>query len=414
MVPYVAAPLSWRSRVTLHLAIISNEQTPYRIHLHQRIVRECPGIRLSSVFTHEFSSSPWQYCDVAAINPVMFGRGESSAAQADPLRVAREWRKGGAITRWMESENVGAVVLLGYNDAARMRILHWCRRRGVPCFLFGDSNIRCDTARGLRALAKRILVSRAVSMCDGVLHCGSLGRQYFLRYGARKERLFPFPYEPDYLGLTAPDSRRIESVRARYGIERGKRHLLYSGRLVKVKRVDLLIRAFAAIAGRRPEWRLVIAGAGPLRNPLESAVPVELGDRVLWTGFIEHPADLASVYHSADILAAPSDYEPWGVVVTEAVAAGLAVVASSVVGAAADVVEDGVNGRIFRCGDGNHLAECLLDLTEPCRTDAAKSAARRVLTRWRAQSDPVDGLRKALGSVNLRAGSPSTAAERTA
>jgi glycosyltransferase involved in cell wall biosynthesis len=126
---------------------------------------------------------------------------------------------------------------------------------------------------------------------------------------------------------------------------------------------------------------------------------------VLWTGFLEDPADLAAVYHSADILAVPSNYEPWGVVVTEAAAAGLAVVASSVVGAAADVVEDGVNGRIFRQGDAAHLAECLLDLTRPRRTEAAKVASRDVLTRWRVSSDPVRGLRNALAAAGLNAGS---------
>jgi glycosyltransferase involved in cell wall biosynthesis len=103
----------------------------------------------------------------------------------------------------------------------------------------------------------------------------------------------------------------------------------------------------------------------------------------------------------------PSDYEPWGVVVTEAVAAGLAVAASDVVGAAADVVEDGVNGRIFRRGEAGHLTACLLDLTDPRNTDAAKAASRGVLARWRAEADPVEGLRRALASAGLTAGSPA-------
>jgi glycosyltransferase involved in cell wall biosynthesis len=107
------------------------------------------------------------------------------------------------------------------------------------------------------------------------------------------------------------------------------------------------------------------------------------------------------VYRCADVLVLPSDYEPWGVVVTEAAAAGLAVIASSVVGAAADVVEEGVNGRIFRRGDKEHLVECLLDLTDPHRTDAAKAASQRVLARWRSKCDPVQGLRRALALTGL-------------
>jgi glycosyltransferase involved in cell wall biosynthesis len=181
---------------------------------------------------------------------------------------------------------------------------------------------------------------------------------------------------------------------------------MYSGRLVGTKRVDLLLRAFSEIAAHRPEWCLIIAGSGPLREQLSTIVGFELRRRVLWTGFLEDPADLAALYHCADALVTPSDYEPWGVVVTEAAAAGLALVASSVVGAAADVVDDGVNGRIFQRGDVNHLTGCLLDVTDPSRIDRMKAASRGVLARWRSASDPVRGLRNALASMGLCAGKP--------
>lgn len=381
------------------LAIISNELTPYRLHLHRRIASEIPELRLWSVFTHETASSPWELEQYEDIHPVWFGAGDSSRDQAKLSCALKEWRKAGKMIGWLRQHDIRAVVVLGYNDAGRIRTIYWCSRRGIPCFLFGDSNILCDSATGVRALLKRAFVPWIVKRCAGVLYCGRLGREYFLRYGARLERMFPFPYEPDYEAVQNVSPRQIEETRLRYGLPAGKRYLIYSGRLTSVKRVDLLLHAFAAIAAARPNWHLIIAGDGELRNSLASFVPAELKNRVIWTGFINDHRQLAALYAIADVLVLPSEYEPWGVVVTEA-AVRLALVTSSVVGAAADVLRDGVNGKVFENRNLPSLIEALHNVTDETRIDNFKVASPRVLAEWRQYSDPVEGLRRALTSAS--------------
>src|SRR3954451_15472352 len=119
--PSVVAPANARPAI----AIIANSHTPYRLHLHRRIAAEIPQVRLWSVFTHEESNAPWAFRLPPEIGPVSFGRGESSAGQSKPGRAMHEWRKGGRIMRWMEEHRVRAAVVNGYNDAGRLRILHW-------------------------------------------------------------------------------------------------------------------------------------------------------------------------------------------------------------------------------------------------------------------------------------------------
>jgi glycosyltransferase involved in cell wall biosynthesis len=378
------------------VAIVANSHAPYRTHLHLRIAREVPEIKLWSVYTHEESTAPWAFAAPAEINPVSFGQGESVYEQA-PLRFApREWRRGGRIVRWMRENDVRAVVMFGYNDAGRMRVIRWCRRNGVACFLFGDSNVRGDSATGLKAVVKRAVVGRAVRLCTGVMPCGSLGRAYFEKYGARPERVFYFPYEPDYALIGRVGDAEVAAARARFGLRDGRRRIVYSGRLVPVKRVDLLIDAFAAVAGERPEWDLVIVGDGAERAALESRVPAELKDRVTWTGFLDDQAVVTAIYKASDVLVLPSDVEPWAVVINEAAAAGLAIVASDVVGAAAELVRDGVNGHVFPRGDLAALTGALRDATRAERIDGMKAASAEVLADWRRRGDPVAGLRKAL------------------
>jgi glycosyltransferase involved in cell wall biosynthesis len=130
-------------------------------------------------------------------------------------------------------------------------------------------------------------------------------------------------------------------------------------------------------------------------------VPERLRARVVWTGFLGVQADVTAVYRLSDVLVLPSDFEPWALVVNEAVAAGLAVVASDAVGAALELVQDGVNGYLFPAGDVAVLTDRLLKVTDQANLHRMKAASPQVLADWRAKADPVNGLRAALHSAGL-------------
>jgi glycosyltransferase involved in cell wall biosynthesis len=374
------------------LAIIANEQTPYRQNLHRRIVAELPDVRLWSLFTHESPDAP----DFdQSIQPVFFGEGEPLGGALTPRALLREWRKGGRITRWLAGHSVDQVILYGYNDPARLRILHWCKREGVACHLFGDSNILSDNATGLKRWVKRRYLNWVVKSCAGLLYCGRLGREYFERYGANPDQLHPFPYEPDYAIVANAGQEEAQAAITSFDLTPGRRRLLFAGRMVHVKRPDLLIEAFAAIAEARPEWDLVLAGEGPLRAGLEKALPALLRPRVHFTGFVASRELLAGLYAASEVFVLPSDYEPWGVVLAEA-ATRLALVASSVTGSAADLVEDGRNGRIFDAGYLNSLIDALMHVTDERHLPRMQAESPRVLEAWRSQTDPIATLSRIL------------------
>ena len=389
-----AAPSS--AATPADIAVVANSSTPYRTHFHRRVVHEMPEVRLWSLYTHEVGTSPWLDPPPQEIRPVQFGPGEDALAQDRPSRALHEWRKGGRVIRWMKQHGVRAVVMLGYNDPGRLRIIRWCHRHRVPCLLFSDNNIHGDVATGAKRWFKRAVVPRVLRRCCALLPCGQLGRDYLLKYGGDTGRVFFCPYEPDYELIHGLPAARVEQVRARFGLRPDRRRIVFSGRLVRNKRPDLAVDAFAAIAGRRPEWDLVIAGEGVLRKELEARVPAGLKSRVIWTEFLADPADVSAVYRLSDVLMLPSDYEPWALVVNEAAAAGMAIVSSSVVGAAFELVRDGVNGAVFPAGDLAAATAALHSVTDPTRVDALKAGSRGVLQDWRTRGDPVAGLRAAL------------------
>jgi glycosyltransferase involved in cell wall biosynthesis len=389
----------------LRLVMIDLTLTPYRLAFHRRLARELEDVRLWSVRLHDRDALPWTIDVPDGIEGVSF---DAPARRGLP-RAATDAAKGARLSRWLRDVAPDAVVIGGYADLARLAAIDACWRRGVPCFIFGDGNARGDLARGARRRVKELVLPRLLRRCSGVLACGSLGREFFRRYGVPDERIFLAPYEPDYEALARVAPEEVAAARAKHGLEASRRRLLFCGRLAPEKRVDLLIDAFAAIAHERPGWELAIVGDGALAAALRARVPAALADRVRFVGFVEKER-LAAIYLTCDALVVPSDFEPWGVVVNEAVACGLALVCSDVVGAAADLLQDGVNGRQFRAGDLAGLTSALRDVTRAERLDAMRAAAPRALAEWRRVADPVDGVRRALASVGLTPGAgPRTA-----
>ena len=184
-------------------------------------------------------------------------------------------------------------------------------------------------------------------------------------------------------------------MRQRFSLSPGRRYLVYSGRFIPVKRLDQLLEAFARIAGDRPDWDLLMVGAGPLEEQLKQAVPGPLRDRVKWLGFCPWE-DLRAIYHASHALALASTSEAWGLVIMEAMAAGMVVVASDIVAAADELVEDGVNGRRFRAGDLDDLTEVLRDVTGEETYRRYRAAVGPSLEAWKRRADPVNGVRQAL------------------
>jgi len=384
--------------------MVANVQTPYRVHVHLRIAREVPAVRLASLYTHDQPDQPWETKEVAEINPVWFGAGHPVVEQGRLKYWKRDWDKGGRIIRWLKEKRARMVLVGGYNDLTRLRLIRWCRGAGVPCFIMADSNIHGDLATGLRRVVKRLLVTRVVGWATGVMPFGSLGAAYFKRYGASADRIIYLPFEPDYDQIAGVAQDAIDAAVARFGMTKGRRRILVCSRLMKHKRVDLAVDAFKAVAAARPEWDMVVVGDGPERAALQARVGPELGSRVQWTGFIGEQAVVSAIYRACDVLVHPAEYEPWALVINEAAGAGLAIVATEVVGAAAELVREGVNGHLARAGDLGSLTEAVRLATEPGRVDALRAGSAGVLADWRGRGDPVEGFRKALRVAGVAGG----------
>jgi glycosyltransferase involved in cell wall biosynthesis len=247
---------------------------------------------------------------------------------------------------------------------------------GVPLVisLHGSDVFMAERFAPARALARRALdAAGAVTACSDDLHRRGLA------LGARPERTRTIPYGVD-VNAFAPRPDAPE-VRARLGVPQDAFLVLAVGRLVEKKGFAHLVEAAARTGG----VRVVIAGEGDLRGPLELQVratnaPVTLAGAL--------PRDLvAAALSEADVVVVPSVVDGAGNVdglpnvLLEAMAAGRPLVASRVAGIP-QVIDDGRNGLLVPAGDTRALAEALRRLLrEPDTRARLGEEARRTAVR---------------------------------
>lgn len=156
-----------------------------------------------------------------------------------------------------------------------------------------------------------------------------------------------------------------------------RRHeILFVGRLVPQKGVDVLLRSLGAVLRRHPDATLVIAGDGQQQLYLERLARfLGLRERVSFLGW-QARGDLAALYRASAVTAVPSLYEPFGLVALEAMSSGRPVVVSRL-GGLAEIVDDEVSGFTVQAGDHLDLATRLAALLSDAELARAMGRAAR-------------------------------------
>lgn len=253
------------------------------------------------------------------------------------------------------------LVVYGYAEPLQLGAILWSLATRTPYLLLCDSNMSHGRRHGRIGSLKTVLVRAICRRAAGALAIGSSNRDYWMRHGVPAARIFHAPYavRNEHFGRPRPAEQR-EALVERIGLT-GRSIVLYVGRLVPCKALETLLGAYAAARTRRADLALVLVGEGPLRRELGALVERRGIPDVVFSGAVDQ-GQLPLYYQSAAVLVLPSLVEPWGLVVNEAMAAGLPVIVSDQVGCHTDLVRPGRNGHVFPAGDEPALAAAILDV----------------------------------------------------
>lgn len=263
------------------------------------------------------------------------------------------------------------VVVGGYTSLTCQYVMRWLRRRRMP-WIFWAERPGVTQRGGVFAFLRSLAMQPALRWPEGIAAIGETARHVYSAAAHQGCIVRNVPYCCDIADFLAID-RPAQSLQ-----DTSKLSILYCGQLIERKGVDLLVEAFSRIASAHSNVALTLVGTGPMADRLASAVPDRLRDRVTFAGF-QPVSALPAYFSAADMFVLPSRHDGWGVVVNQAIAAGLAVIASESVGAAVELVQPNVNGLIVPTGDVDRLTDAIRQLVESPSNIARMSRASRLI-----------------------------------
>lgn len=264
-----------------------------------------------------------------------------------------------------------AVAITSYSTPDSRAALAWCRRRRRVAVMMFDSRHEDTERSAWREWAKRQLVG----LFDAALVGGTPHVAYAVELGIPRSHVFT--------PVDVVDNRHFASGDAGAGrliLGLDRPFFLAANRFIPRKGLGVLLDAYQRYRSTAAApWDLVLAGNGPERVSLERSA----GPGVSFPGFLQYP-DLPSVYAAASAFIHPAMADQWGLVVNEAMAAGLPVVVSRGAGCAPDLVDEGRNGYTVPAGEPDALADRMTrvaGLSEVERTMMA-TCSRDIIARY--------------------------------
>ena len=339
----------------MRVALLTNILTPYRLPVYQDLAAT-PGWTLRFMVGAEGDPS-WQRAYAGAFER---GRKKLDVEVVRGLGLRRRTRVNAALdsSQWVTLQlPLGAwgalarfepdVVLSAELGPRSALASAWAARSGAGLVLWSYlSRSQAAAAGPLRQRLRRALLARA----DAVVGMGAQAREALRALGVAEARLFDAPNAHDVEGWQERLARvdaSAERAALRAGLGLRERVALAPMRLEASKGVGPLLRAWSALdRDVRGAWTLLFVGDGPERAAVENA-RAALGPGAVARLPALPPDDLARLYAASDLLLFPSLGDPWGLVVNEAMAAGLPVLCSSLAGCADDLVVDGETGWRF-------------------------------------------------------------------
>jgi len=335
-------------RVVLLTEIIS----PYRIPVFNALARQ-KGIELHLIFLAE--TDPTQRRWLVYKDEIEFS-----------YEVLPAWRRrwGGwhiLLNRglWLALQRFrpDSILCGGYNYPAFWEALVWAKFNSAPFVAWIESTSRDQ--RNPNALTE-FIKRRFINNCSAFVVPGKSAFEYVVSMGVPAERIHTAPNAVDNRRF-ASLARSVREREAQHRTELGlpPRYFVYVGRVTREKGVFQLMEAYTQL---EPELRsrvgLVLVGEETAKNELMKGAAKIYPGTVVFPGFAQRD-QLAAFYALAEALVFPTLSDPWGLVVNEAMACGLPIIASDAAGCVADLVRDGENGYVIPSASVDKLAEAM-------------------------------------------------------
>ena len=247
-------------------------------------------------------------------------------------------------------------IIGGYSDLTAQFLILFCKFFRVPYVIMFDgiSPKKIEVKENkLKFAWKKFLVKG----CFAFLGNGTVGKIYAKKLGVSEDKIYNqyLTVNIEHFMNLLNEKNKIRSIiRQKLSIPENGLVLLYVGRLIELKGVQDLIKAYSEIKQQNQNVYLLIVGFGTYEEELKK-MSKDVKD-IFFVGHVGY-SQIHEYYFASDILVLPTYDDPWGLVINEAMACGLPVVTTTAAGASLDLIKD--NGYVFEPKDVKALSDII-------------------------------------------------------
>ena len=249
------------------------------------------------------------------------------------------------------------VLIYDYSTKCALNLILRCIQRNIPYVINADGVMLTKHENFVKNMIKRIVVSKAA----GCFASGNLAKNYFMRYGAKEKNVYLHTFSTLHtndIQKFPVDLKTKNKIRAELGLAQSKFIAIAVGRFIPLKRYAELITEWT----KMPEnYLLLLIGGGEEENKYRQIIEELHIQNVQIEGFYQKE-ELKRFYMASDVFVHPTSYDVWGLVVNEAMAAGLPTVVSDHCVAGLELIKDGENGFIVPMGNDKSLCDKVKNL----------------------------------------------------
>lgn len=321
--------------------IIQNIISPYKTLLFNALEKITDNNFLFKVlYLAETENRREWKIDIQGINfpyEVMF---KGSVDGVDSIKMAYK------IHKKLKHHNPDIVIVGGYNYLAFWGAFIWAKKNQKKIIAMIESHYLDKHRILIKESIKKIFVSR----CDGVLVDGLRHKSYVINLGIKEDKVFiKKGAGPVDVSWYQNEISKYEKNKLQYynKLNIPEKNFLYVGRFSPEKNIIYLLRCFKKLQeGGIKDWGMILVGDGPQKKEIEKFINKNNIINIYSPGFLQKE-EIPFYFALASCFILPSVSEPWGLVVSEAMACGLPVLVSKRCGCYPDLIQEGVNGFSF-------------------------------------------------------------------
>jgi glycosyltransferase involved in cell wall biosynthesis len=366
------------------LAVVASHPVQYQAPLFQKLARH-PQIDLTAYYESDFSLRGER--DPGFGVPVKWDRPLLEGYRSKFLKNGTDMSSGGrslgslAIIPEFWRERYDAVFIHSYATLLSLMAYVGAWSSRTPVLLHTESEL-IRLRHPLMQAIKRVFLGVLFRGTAGFQAIGSHNRAFYRYYGVPESRIYHTPYSVDNEFFTSEGAKWMaqrEQLKVGLGFAPNVPVILFSGKLIPRKRPMDLLHAYAGLVEQRVAAGLLFIGEGELRPVLEQFAREQGLTQVKITGF-QNQTQLPRYYAAGDVFVLPSEFDPWGLVVNEAMLFSIPVIVSDRVGAGPDLVKDNETGYTYPVGDVMRLRALLkqLVLNTDLRQRMGEAAQERI------------------------------------